>query len=476
MKFVTRRDVLKGFMTASVGTVGAGMLASCAASPAAPAASEQAPAAETSAAGQPAAAAGEVPVIDWWSSWSGDAFPQIEANFNDSHEDMQIKWTNVPGGDIASKLFAAVAAGSPPDTSFNIWYFEYSARGLCLPLDDYIAADPNAGFADEDIPLQKWQKFQWKGKQYGVPAADTSTRYGLGINLTLIREAGLDENNLPSTWDDVWEWHKAVTTFDDAGNINILGMIPTSGSDYSAHTIDPWLYPEMWGFHYFNSEQMKFEIDRPEMIELLNLINKFWADVGPEKVTALNSALEGQSWGAFGGGRRALQITYPSGPGQMANINPDHEYKWTWSPVPTQRKGTKITTVGGHAVVIFKGAEHPDETYEFARFMTEAGGCDPLFQYIGWIGPRKTYQDSIDLSSKYGEQAANDIWWYTRTALEDADEVWVEGDPIGSVTDAKWKLMREAVIYGDLTPEAAAAQMQKDMDTELANFLEETAE
>jgi ABC-type glycerol-3-phosphate transport system substrate-binding protein len=295
------------------------------------------------------------------------------------------------------------------------------------------------------------------------------------VNLTLIREAGLDENNLPTTWDEVWEWHKEVTSYDDSGNINILGMIPTSGSDYSAHTIDPWLYPEMWGFSYFNSEKMQFEIDRPETIEFLNLINKFWSDVGPEKVNALNTSLEGQSWGAFGGGRRALQITYPSGPGQMANINPDHEYKWTWVPMPSHRKGVKITTVGGHAVVIFKGGKHPDETYEFAQFMTKAGGADPLFEYIGWISPRKSYQDTVDLTKKYPERTAEDIWWYTRTALEEADEVWVEGDPIGSVTDAKWKLMREAVIYGDLTPEAAAQQMQKDMEAELANFLEETA-
>ncbi|NPV07786.1 MAG: extracellular solute-binding protein [Anaerolineae bacterium] len=476
MELVTRRQVLKGLLSVGVGAAGASALGACAATPGgAPAATVAAPATEAPAAEQPAAAAGEVPVIEWWSSWSGDAFPMIEKNFNESHDDVQVRWVNVPGGEIQSKLFAAIAAGNPPDTSFNIWYFEYSARGLCLPLDDYIAADPDAGYADGDIPEPLWKKFEWKGKQYGVPAADTSTRYGLGVNLTLIREAGLDENSLPATWDEVFEWHKALTTYDEAGNINVLGMIPTSGSDYSAHTIDPWLYPEMWGFHYFNAEKMQFEIDRPETVEFLNTINKFWADVTPEKVNALNTSLEGQAWGAFGGGRRALQITYPSGPGSMVRINPDHEYEWTWVPMPSQRKGTKICTVGGHAVVIFKGGKNPDATYRFAQFMTRPGACDPLLQVIGWVGPRRSYQDTLDLSQRFPERAAEDIWWYTRTALEEADEVWVEADPIGSVTDAKWKLMREAVIYGDLGPEEAAQRMQKEMDEELAAFLEETA-
>ena len=260
----------------------------------------------------------ETVTVEWWPGWPYPAMVAIAKLFQDQHPGVNIKAvTTYP--DMAGTL-AAIASGTPPDIISDVPYLELIVRGVCLPLDDYIAGSSVVSLTDGDIRKEHWEVFAWEGKHYGVPAVDTAGREGMGYNLDLIEKAGLTLENPPQTWDEVFEWHKKITTYDAAGNLDVLGMNPFAERLEATSYGDPWVLPQIWGFHYYNADEQKYEIDRPETVDFLNMIKKFFDDVGAEKMNGLTQALSGIERDAFGVGKAAMRITYPSAAGSMWRV------------------------------------------------------------------------------------------------------------------------------------------------------------
>lgn len=456
MTKLTRRD----FLRLSTIAVAGSFVAACA-----PTVGPQAGTTDTGAAAAPA---GEKIALEWWPGWPGPYMVTIGDLFMEQNPDVELNVVSVYPE--ISQVLAAVAAGTPPDVLADVPYLELIIRDTTLPLDDFIEASPDVAVKDGDIREAHWNVFAWNGKHYGVPSVDTAGRGGMSFNLTLIEEAGLDPTNLPVTWPEVFDWHQKITKYDDAGNIDILGMNPLAERAAAASDGDPWLWPEMWGFHYID-ENLEYQIDREETVDFLNTIKMFFDDVGVEKMADLSTAMEGISRGAFGAGRQAMQITYPSGPAGVNRVNPDHKYTFTWVPVPDNRRGVKLQTLSGHASLIMNGTENPQTGFDLAVFLTQKAACDILFEEVGWIGPRKSWQQAVDLS-KYPEDVQQNILFFT-TSLDNADELWSEKDPIEGITSSEWQTTRDDVNYGRVTPAEAAARMQEKLTSELAQALEQ---
>ena len=481
MSHVTRREMLKGLAGISVGALGASVLAACGATPT-PQVIEKVVTSvvekevtkivagtpqvvkETVVVEKPIEAA-QPTEIEWWPGWPGPYMLAIAKLFEDKNPDIKLKVvSNYPE---MQAVLAAVASGTPPDIIADVPYTELIVRDTLLPLDDMINTSTEVSLTDGDIPTQLWEAFAWEGKHYGVPSVDTAGREGMGFNLNLIEEAGLDSTNLPTTWEDVLAWHEKITKLDSAGNIEVIGMAPMAERTPACSYGDPWMWPQMWGFHYI--KELKYDIDRPETVEFLKVIKAFYDTVGVEKVQSLQSALEGITRGAFGVGKQAMQITYPSGPAAVWQVNPTHNYKFTYVPVPASRKGVTMQTAAGHAGVVMKGSKAPEAAFKLAVFLTQKEACDVLLDQVGWVGPRKSWQATMDLG-KYPDLVQANILFFTNS-LTEAKETWVDIDPIDGICESEWNKAWQGVVYGDLTPEQAAQQMQANMTAELENVL-----
>ena len=454
---LNRREFLQ--LTGTAAAVG--MLAAC--TPAAQ--PTQPPAAQPTSAPavQPTAAPPEVMEIEWWFGW-GAGLEDVADKFNAMNPDVMVKAVN-QGYGYGEKLMAAIAAGNPPGLQFNNQYMELAARGLCVPMDDYLEADASISVTDGDIPEAKWKTFSWRGEQFGIPAVDCSERYAMGYNTRVIEESGVSLDEVEGyTWEDWLAVNEKLTKYDDAGNITQLGWTPTGDSSASAHYIDPWVYAYMWGFDYFNTEAEKHEVDRPETIEILDTIAAFWQQAGAEKIASARAALQGVSRGMFGAGKQAAWVEYPSGPGGTFKINPDDKYLYSWVPMPASRKGVKIVTVGGHAATIMKGSPHPEAVFRLCVFQVGPEASDVYFDRVGWIGPRRSYQATLDLSATYPEHVVKSIWFYTRDMLDTADEAWAPHDPVSSVFNTEFRTARESVIFETATAAEAAKAWQTTVD------------
>jgi maltose-binding protein MalE len=475
---LSRRSFLGGFTVIAAGM----LIVACGSPTGAVTPAPTAPAAANATATHPPAAAtaatsavsnaGTAPSItlNWWPGWPGPYMAKIAQAFTAANPQIKVQpGLFYPEGE---KLLSALAAQNAPDLVSDIPYYNFIERDLIVPIDDLVKASNRISFTDGDIRNANWDAFVWRGKHYGIPAVDTAGREAMGFNVNLIQEAGLDPNNLPQTWEEVFEWHQKLTKFDSAGNLQILGIDPLFNRPNATSYGDPWLWPQMWGFHYFDRENWKYDIDRPETVDFQTMILKFYDAVGVEKMTGLSNAMKNQNYGAFGAGRQAMAITYPSGPGRTYAMNPKHTYKWTWVPVPARRKGVTIQTAAGHAQVIMKGTKQAEAAFNLAVFMTEKQACDILFQEVGWVGPRKSWQKTMDLS-KFPEHVQEGIKFFT-SSLDEAKEVWVvDFDPEDSYLEDQWHRFNDQMNHHSSTPKDVATQLQAKMTSQLKSQLNE---
>ncbi len=362
----------------------------------------------------------------------------------------------------------AIAGQTLPDMISNVAYMTMIARGVCEPITEYLnKADPAC---IEDIPEEFWTTFRWQGQDYGIPGVASFASHALGINVGLAEEAGLDPSNPPQTWDEVFEWHKTLTKFDDAGNLLVLGMDPLDDMGGSIAN-NPWFWPKSWGFDFF--KDMEFDIDRPETVEIFETIKMFYDHVGAEKMAGFRSGYS--TWTAspnsgFPAGAQAMIITGSWSPGWLALSAPDKDFTFTWMPVPANRKGKKVQTFGGHTVLISNTSKHPEESFEFERYLAcDDEAADILFKENGFTPGRVSWWKALTPADYEGFDGME---FFIESLTGAANELWAtEANPVTDQTNQEFVKAREAVIYGEITPAEAAKQMQENVSKALEDML-----
>jgi multiple sugar transport system substrate-binding protein len=424
-------------------------------------------AAEQAAEGAPAATEGKT-TVQWWHGWGGmtgvAAMQAVADAFNAQSEDIFVERLQVD--DVHEKYLTAIAGGAPPDCEIgNLNYSEFWARGVLLQMDDWIAASEVIDTAD--IIQAALDGAKWQGKTYGVPCVESSIRFALSYNSKLVSDAGLDPNAPPQTWDEAFEWHKAATKFDSAGNIEILGFDPMDAMGGSGPgPPDPFFWPPSFGLEWWDAESNSFHFDDELFVAILTTINQFYEFAGVEKMSGYRSSYG--TWtqsptSSFPAQVQAMIVNGPWQPGELARSSPDGDFIYAWGPTPTDRKGVKFQSSGGHYGSIPQGAAHPEEAFKFLEFASQNEVQDIVFDQTGWLGPRISWNQALDVSKYKG------LDFYIKSITE-ADELRPsEGCPVSSFVGNQWVQAVDAVNFGDKTPEQAAADMQQLCTEELHN-------
>jgi ABC-type glycerol-3-phosphate transport system substrate-binding protein len=152
------------------------------------------------------------------------------AAFNKTYPNVTIEGRSTPGQCLEPPRFTAMLkAKSQPDVFYT--YF----TDLPQVLDNDGAEDITAYVTDKTVPALKdidpnvLGSLKQDGKLYGLPTSNYTM--GLLINRKLFRQAGLDPDNPPRTWDDVRAAAKKI-----AG----LGKGIAGYGDYSAANTGGW--------------------------------------------------------------------------------------------------------------------------------------------------------------------------------------------------------------------------------------------
>jgi ABC-type glycerol-3-phosphate transport system substrate-binding protein len=288
---------------------------------------------------------------------------------------------------------------------------------------------------------------------------------GFVYNVDLVKNAGLDPDTPPLTWDELYAWHEKITKLDSAGNIEILGFDPLDAMGGRIPTSDAsFFWADSFGFDQWNQAEMKFNYDNEKMVASLATIKKFYDLVGIEKIQGYRSSYG--TWtqsptASFPAGVQAAVINGYWTPGELAHAAPDKNFRYTWPPTSSDRKGKKFQNVGGHPVVIPKGVKRPEKSFKVLEFMTLPVSMDVIWNTTGWLGPRLSWLAKLDVSKYAGFE-------FFPKSITEADELRpCPLCPISAIEGQELTKTWDAVNYGDKTPEQAVKDLQTYLTEEL---------
>jgi multiple sugar transport system substrate-binding protein len=185
---------------------------------------------------------GKLVVWDWKS---GDPAAQAyvdaaRADFEKKHPDVEVEFVAQPFDNYYTLLGTAIESGSGPDVVlFNGGPQLRDRVDALVPLDEYLG--------DNQERLTGWESFQDEGATYAVPI--TLQGEPFYYNKAVYREAGLDPEAPPTTYDELTEVCAAIEAIDkdcfSLGNKEGIAMefhLSTYGPGVlSTEQYDAWL-------------------------------------------------------------------------------------------------------------------------------------------------------------------------------------------------------------------------------------------
>jgi len=280
--------------------------------------------------------------------------------------------------ETTTKALTAANAGKPPHVAvlLAIDIFTLAEEDVVVPISDIANSDEEkawlGGFYEgfmRDTMLD--------GKIYSVPfQRSTPVLY---YNKDAFREAGLDPETPPKTWEEMIDMGKKLTKKDANGTVTQWGTrIPTLGLGGA------WLFG---GLVISNGGQLSADngidvaIDTPATLGSL----EFLLDLSNEGVMAPGGITWGDTPKAFVEGNAA---TIWTSTGNLAFVNDNAEFDWGVGFLPGG-KGPGAP-VGGGNFYIFKGISDEEQAaaLEFIKFMTSPENAAKWSIATGYVAPR----------------------------------------------------------------------------------------
>lgn len=344
----------------------------------------------------------------------------------------------------------------------NIQYLDYMVRGVCTPIDDWVATSDilDAGNFFEG----NWNDGFHEGVQYGVPAVECFLRYALNYNQEMVAEAGLDPDNPPHTWEDALAWHEALTTFDDAGNMVQIGLDPYDAMGGNVKVPDGFYPAVSWGWDWFDEETGSFDLDNENMIQAFEIMGEFYKIAGPDNMAGMRQ-VEGQGmWGgSYNSKIQAMMIDGYWRPGGAALNAPDITHRVSWGLVPSARGDVKVQGTGGHYILFFKDAPETEKMFEISEFLNTEVAYSTIYEAQGWLPASTSFTEKADPSAYPG------LDFYFNSVNEATEWSSPARCPITGFVNTQFTQLREAQYREEMTAAEAATEFQKRCEEEYKN-------
>lgn len=298
-----------------------------------------------------AASAQETQLDLWTIDDPGEYHYVLAEEYMAANPDVTINVRTVQLRDMVNDLARAVATGNAPDITYidNPEVALFASRGLLLDLTPHIEASEVVNV--EDIFPGPLASVTYGEGIYGLPrGANTIALY---YNADMFREAGLDPDSPPTTWDELYQSASALTQPDRG----IYGLAFSAvATEEGTFQFLPWL--QMAGGDFDN-------VAKPGAAEALTLWKRFIDEGIASRDTLIRSQWE--STGTFNAGSAAMVISGPwELPRMMSEV--DFEVRAALLPMPAEG-GQRASALGEGDNVILASTDTPDEAFAFLEFL-----------------------------------------------------------------------------------------------------------
>lgn len=315
----------------------------------------------------PAAPSGPV-TLEFWSFYQGSEAEFVEdwvADYNASHEDVQINHTVVSQSEYTSTLIpTALANGTAPDILYvePSTFTKYAEAGALADLTSYYSDELTA-----DILPAVLDSATYDGKLLALPMELETL--GLFYDEALLAAEGID---VPETWDELKSAAAALTTDSRYGLV-----IPVEAGGYTLFNF----YPFMWmaGADVTDGEG-NYTVDTPEFADALD----FWGSFVQDGSSPTSLQIGPWDVGNVATGVAAMQ---ESGSYAIKATETDYvDAAIGAAPLPAPAGEESVTVAGGQKLAVNAASEHIDEA---ADFIFSAFGSDDITVASGWVTEAK---------------------------------------------------------------------------------------
>lgn len=362
------------------------------------------------------------------STGEGDMWKTFASDF-EAETGVKVNFEQIPWANRDQKILTALAAGQGPDVFYVIpdQMPQYAEQQLILDISQYVTDEELSGFVPTAI-----EATSWKGKQYGMPILQTAE--SLIYNKDILTELGVDENSLPTTWDEF----KSL-----AEKAKAAGYYAFSYA--GGGSLNNTLYPFLWqaGGNVID-EDNNILINKPEAVKSFELINEMYTKgwIPQDSITALDhDSLY------FGGKLLAV-----NGSGISVNrLLAEKPFEFVIAPPLKDAEQLTYGTVGmfvGSAI-----SKNPEAAAEFMKYITSTDNQRTFNNITQYIPTRDEAKDIFD-SQQYMAQLAG----YTEFAKPGV--IHPEGRNIMPLVQAEI----QAMLEGKQSPQEAADKAADAID------------
>lgn len=272
--------------------------------------------------------------------------------------------------DTRVRALSALNSGDPAQLAvmFSIDAYDLIEQDLILPFDDLVSGDEGTAWLNSFYPALM-ANGQVEGKTWGIPfQRSTIVAY---YNKDMFREAGLDPEAPPATWDEMIEMGKALTKGDTYGL-----MIPSTGYPY-------WMFQALAiqnGKEVMSDDGLTTYFDDPAVVDTL----EFWKSLSTEHGIMPTGTVE---WGtlrqAFLEGQTAMMW---HSTGNLTAVKDSASFDFGVAELPANvRKGSPT---GGGNFYVFKDTtpEEQAAALKLIQFMTSPEQAAEWSIATGYMG------------------------------------------------------------------------------------------
>jgi ABC-type glycerol-3-phosphate transport system substrate-binding protein len=312
---------------------------------------------------------GRIRITYWekWTGFEGDAIKQVVNRFNEMQDRIYVDLITM--SQIDQKALIAIAGGDPPDL-VGLWSSglpQFAEKRAVMPLAPFME---RAGMRKEDFIQVFIDLNCYRGELYGLPT--TPATMALHWNKRMFREAGLDPDRPPRTLAELDEMAARLTKYDAQGHLIQVGFSPG----------EPGWWPWAWGFWFGGelSNDNEITFDSPENLAAFRWIQSYTNRYGAAEMRRFQSGLStnfASPQNAFFSEKVAMELQ------GVWTANFIHQYapklEWAAAPFPSAVPGMENVTIAEcDCICIPVGTRHPDEAFEFMKFLCSQEGSEML--------------------------------------------------------------------------------------------------
>ena len=301
-----------------------------------------------------------------WGSFERDACQAMVDAFNRSQDRIYVHYVNT--SQVDRKAMLAIIGGCPPDV-VGLWAQNvqpFASSGALLPLDDLMA---KADVSRAMFTPQYLQIGCYEDRVFALPTTPASValfynRDHFRAKAAELRAAGLDPSRPPRTIEELDRYADVLNEFEEDGSPRIMGFLPT----------EPGWWNATWGYYFggslYDETRDRITADHPSNIRAMLWVKRYAERYGRDKLLQFRSGFGNfdSPNNAFIEGKVSMEIQGVWFPNFVRRHRPHMSFGVAPFPSAEGVPGP-ISFLDADVIAIPRGCPHPEEAWEFLRFI-----------------------------------------------------------------------------------------------------------